>query len=136
VADVAGYLLLIARMTGEVVRQNFSRAPHAMNDSLGEFAPAKIDLHLVRDFLSELIAALLVNGAFADDGEFPDARSDEKQNAISFRGLLHAEMVEHLLGGGHCILRFFAADEDADLAAHFGFHVANLLDDRIVLKPV
>jgi len=77
-----------------------------------------------------------MNRAIADHRELPDARSDEQQNAVSFPALLHSQMMENLLRGGHCILRFLAADEDADLAAHFGLRFSNRLDDGLVLKLV
>ena len=136
VRDVAGLLRFIARMTGKMFGQKFSGAPNAMKNPLGEFALAKMARHFVRDFLPEFIAATLMNRAVADDRELPDARSDEQQNAVSFLGLLHAQMMENLLRGGHRIVRFLAADEDANLAAHFGFRLANRLDDGIVLKLV
>lgn len=77
-----------------------------------------------------------MNRAVADDRELPGAWSDEQQYAIAFRAFLHPQMMENLLRGGHGILRFLAADEDADLAAHFGLRFANRLDDGIVLKLV
>ena len=123
-------------MTGKVFRQKFSRAPNAMQNPPGEFTLAKMARHFVRDFLPKFITATRVNRAIADHRELPDARSDEQQNTVLFRGFLHAQMVKNLLGGGHCILRFLAADEDADFAAHFGLRFANRLDDGIVLEMV
>jgi len=77
-----------------------------------------------------------MNRAIADHREFPDARSDKQQNSVSLLALLHPQMMENFLRSGHGILRFLAADEDADFAAHFGLCVANRLDDGIVLKLV
>ena len=134
--DVAGLLRFIARMTGKVFGQKFSRAPNAMKNPLGEFTLAKMARHFARDFLPEFISATRLNRAIANHRELPGARSDEQQNAISFLALLHPQMMENPLRGGHCILRFLAADEDADFGAHFGLRFANRLDDGIVLKLV
>lgn len=119
-----------------MIGQKFSSAADAMNNSLGKLAFAEISGHLVRDFFPKFIAAALMHRAVADDREFSNARCDEKQNAIFFRALVHAQMMEHFSGGGHGVIRFLAADEDADLAAHFAFDLGNLLDDGIVLQPV
>jgi hypothetical protein len=123
-------------MTGEMFGQKFSRAPNAMQNPFGKVAFAKIARHFARDFLPEFITATRVNSAITNDCELPDVRSNEQQNAVSFRGFLHAQMVEHLLRGGHGVLRFLAADEDADFAAHFCLGIGNRFDDGIVLKLV
>lgn len=134
VRDVAGLRRFVTRMTGKMLRQQFSRAPHAMQNPPGKFTLAKMAGHFLRDFLPEFITALRMNRAIANHREFLDARSNEQQDTVLFPALVHLQMMENLFRGGHRILRLLAADKDADLPAHFGLGLGNRLDDGVVLK--
>ena len=67
-------------------------------------------------------------------GERMNARGDEYEYAVSFRGLVHSQMRERLLRSGDRVFGFLAADEDANLAARFRLRLADGFDDGVVLK--
>lgn len=114
--------------------QKFPCTADSMQNSLGELPLSKIARHLVRDFLPKFIPALRVNGAVANDCKFSNARRDEKQNSVSLRRFLHSQMMKNFLRGGDRIFRFFAADEDLNLAPHFQFGLGDCFDNRVMLK--
>ena len=81
-------------MLGEQLTRGFDR----FHQRVRELFPPKVLAHALYQPLPEFRAALPVHPFVPDDGEFLRARQHENQDAISFPGRVHPELVKFLLG--------------------------------------
>lgn len=120
------------KMCGE----QFASLLDAVNDAGSEVGFFEVAGHFLGQREPESIAALLMHGRVADDGELAGARRDKNQNAVPVMGFGHAEPIKLFLCRRDGVVHVFTADENADFAGSFLLGGLNGGDDVIVPQLV